>query len=60
MITRQYIFSCVRNKERINIFRLQQIAKEKFEEQESLANINGQEQLFIRKWMFWKELFSGL
>ena len=60
MITRQYIFSCVRNKARINIFRLQQIAKEKFEEQESLANINGQEQLFIRKWMFWKELFSGL
>ena len=38
IIARQYIFSCVRNKERINIFRLQQIAKEKFDEQESLAN----------------------
>ena len=35
MIARQYIFSCVRNKDRINIFILQQIAKEKLEEQES-------------------------
>ena len=60
MITKQYIFSCCKNKEKTNIFSLQQIAKQKFEEQKSLANVNCQDQLFAKKWALWKDLFIGL
>ena len=60
MIAKQYIFSCARNKIKINIFHLQQVIKEKYEEQNCLAFLNCQEHFFSKKWIVWKELFTNL
>ena len=60
MITKQYILSCCKNKEKTNIFVLQQIAKQKIKEQKSLSNVNCQDQLFLKRWVLGKDLFIGL
>ena len=60
LIAKHYIFYCARNNESLNIFCLQQLTKGKFEEQEALARLNCQLQLFLEKWSFWICLFNDL
>ena len=60
IIAKHYVFYCARNNENLNIFRLQQIIKSKFEEQEALARLNCEDQLFSKKWSSWICLFNNL
>ena len=58
MIVRYHIFKCVMKGSDLNVYQVQEIAKEKFIEQELLSKIN-YKIYFKKKWTLWKRLFSG-
>ena len=58
MIVRYYIFKCAMKGSDLNVYQVQEIAKEKFIEQELLSKINNKSE-FKKKWSLWKGLFSG-
>ena len=57
---RYYIFKCALTNRDLNIYQIQKIVKEKYFEQELLSKLNGEEEIFKRRWLIWKMAFSEI
>ena len=60
IVTRKYIFTCSKTKKSLNIYHLQKLVKDKYQEQEALSRINSKEHTFEKKWLFWKHIFDNI
>ena len=57
IVVRKYIFTASTKNRDLNIYSLQQEIQTVYSEQKHLANINGFQQAFIKKWELWQNLF---
>lgn len=58
--TKAYIFQCAKSQKNPNIFALQSQIKHSYIAQKFIADINGQELLFLKKWQKWTPLFENI
>ena len=50
---------CIKNRD-LNVYQLQIIAKDKYLEQELLSKLNNDEEIFEKRWLVWKRIFSEI
>ena len=60
LVTRYYIFEQAVNEKPLNIYRLQNIIKYKYLEQECLSVCNSTSTAFRKSWHMWKSLFQDI
>ena len=60
IVTRKYIFTCSKKENSLNIYHLQKMIKERFQEQESLCKINMRHCTFENNWIVWKHIFENI
>ena len=60
IVTRKYIFTCSKKENNLNIYHLQKMIKERFQEQESLCKVSMRHHTFENNWIVWKHIFKNI
>ena len=60
LITRHYIFSCSQKRRKLDIFWLQKIIKDRYEEQKILSKITSKMEIYAQRWQTWEGIFNNI
>ena len=60
IITRHYIFSCSQKRRKLDIFWLQKIIKDKYEEHKILSKITSKMEIYAQRWQTWEGIFNNI
>ena len=60
IITRHYIFSCAQKRKKLDIFRLQKIIQDRYEEQKILSKITSKMEIYAKRWQTWEGIFNNI